>query len=723
MTRGKLLLLALLAVLIAAFFLLDLGHALSLEAIRARQAELAALYAVRPLAFIAAFFAIYVGVTALSLPGAAILTLAAGALFGLAVGTVVVSFASTLGATLAFLSSRYLFREAVLHRFGSRLAAFDAGLAKDGTYYLFTLRLLPLPFFVINLVMGLTRMKVGTFYIVSQIGMLAGTMVYVNAGTALAQIQSLRGIFSPALIGSLVAIGVFPLLAKRLVDGHAARQIYARWAGRRPKTCDRNLIVIGAGAAGLVSSYIAATVKARVTLVESGAMGGDCLNHGCVPSKALIRSATLLHQMKRSAAYGIAKAEASFDFADLMDRVAGVIAAIEPHDSAARYAGLGVDMRPGKARIVDPWTVEIERPDGAIERLTTRAIVIATGSEPAVPKLPGLADAGYLTTDTLWALRELPRRLVILGGGPVGCEMAQCFARLGSQVTLIEMAPRLLLREDDDVAELARQALERDGVTVLAGHAALRCEVEASAGGRRRFIVAGAGGAELRLEFDRLLCAVGRTARLEGYGLEALGLIDPANLPKTLPTDDCLQTRYPNIFAAGDVAGPYQFTHTAAHQAWYASVNSLFGGLRRFKADYSVIPSATFIDPELARVGLNEQEAKAQGVNVEVTRYALADLDRAIVDGSAEGFVKILTVPGTDKILGVTIVGAHAAELLAEYVLAMKQGIGLNKILGTIHSYPTLAEANKYAAGEWKRNHAPKRLLEWARRYHTWKRG
>jgi len=720
MNRSKLIVILLLVAAVAAFFAFDLGRFLSLDALRAQQATLATLYAERPLALIGVYFLVYVAVTALSLPGATILTLAGGAVFGLWIGTLVTSFASSIGATLAFLASRYLFRDAVKKRFGARLEAVDAGLAKDGAYYLFTLRLVPLvPFFVINLLMGLTRMKVLTFYLVSQIGMLAGTLVYVNAGTELARLDSLRGILSPGLVGSLVLLGVFPLVARKVLVLFAARKVYARWRGMKPKTFDRNLIVIGAGAAGLVSSYIAAVVKAKVTLVEGGRIGGDCLNYGCVPSKALIRTATLAHQIAHSTEYGIAKAEATIDFAAAMERVEGIVRKIQPHDSVERYTGLGVDVRLGRARIVDPWRIEITSADGTKEVLTTRSIVVAAGAEPFVPKLPGLQLVDCLTSDTLWELRELPRRLVVLGGGPIGCELAQAFVRLGAAVTQVEMAPRLLAREDEDVASVARAALERDGVAVLIGHTALRCERD----GERRVLIAQNEGREVRIEFDRLLCAVGRVARLRGYGLEELGLIDAAAPPRTLPTDDYLQTLYPNIYAAGDVAGPYQFTHTAAHQAWYASVNALFGTFRRFKADYSVIPWATFIDPEVARVGLNEQDAKAQGIAFEATRYGLDDLDRAIADSADAGFVKVLTVPGKDRILGVTIVGAHAGDLIAEYVLAMKQGIGLNKILSTIHIYPTMAEANKYVAGEWKRAHQPKRLLEWVGRYHAWRRG
>jgi pyruvate/2-oxoglutarate dehydrogenase complex dihydrolipoamide dehydrogenase (E3) component/uncharacterized membrane protein YdjX (TVP38/TMEM64 family) len=716
MSRKKLLLLGALLVLVALFFVFDLGQYLSLAWIKSRQLEFQALYAERPLFVVAVYFAVYVAVTALSLPGAAVMTLAGGAIFGLLVGTLVVSFASSLGATLAFLVSRYVLRDAVNARFGARLAEINRGIEKEGAFYLFTLRLVPLfPFFVINLVMGLTRMKAGVFYLASQLGMLAGTVVYVNAGTQLARIESLQGILSPALIGSFVLLGIFPLLAKKIVDAVQARKVYAPWASRKPKRFDRNLVVIGAGAAGLVTSYIAAVVKAKVTLVEAHKMGGDCLNYGCVPSKALIKTATLLTQMKHSTDYGIARAEASVNFADVMERVARIVREVEPHDSVERYTGLGVDVVQGYARIVDPWTVEVDLGEGRKQTLTTRSIVIATGAMPFVPPLPGLEAVGYLTSDTLWGLRELPQRLVVLGGGPIGCELAQSFARLGAQVTQVEMAPRIMLREDTEVSALVQQALAADGVNVLTGHKALRCEQE----GERKFIVVEAGGAEKRIEFDALLCAVGRVARLKGYGLEELGI----PVGRTIETDDYLQTKFPNILAAGDVAGPYQFTHTAAHQAWYAAVNALFGSFKKFKADYSVVPWATFVDPEVARVGLNEQEAKEKGVAVEVTRYGIDDLDRAIADSAAHGFVKVLTAPGSDKILGVTIVGAHAGDLLAEYVLAMRHGLGLNKILGTIHTYPTMAEANKYAAGEWKRNHQPHKLLEWVGRLHAWRRG
>jgi pyruvate/2-oxoglutarate dehydrogenase complex dihydrolipoamide dehydrogenase (E3) component/uncharacterized membrane protein YdjX (TVP38/TMEM64 family) len=720
MRLRQIVLLLLLALAIGVFVALDLGRFLSFEQLKASQASFAQLHADQPFTVAAVYFLVYVLATALSIPGAVVITLAGGAIFGLWQGLLIVSFASTVGATLAFLASRFLLRDWVEARFGQRLADIHLGVNREGGFYLFTLRLIPfVPFFLINLLMGLTRMKVWTYYWVSQIGMLAGTAVYVNAGTQLAQLDSVKGILSPALLGSFVLLGIFPLIARRIVAAVQKRKVYARWADQRPQTFDRNLIVIGGGAGGLVSAYIAAAVKAKVTLIEAHKMGGDCLNYGCVPSKALIKSAKLAHQMRHASNYGLSDAASSFSFKAVMQRVHDVIKAIEPHDSIERYTGLGVEVLQGYGRLVNPWTVEVALNDGTTQRLTARSIVIAAGARPFVPPLPGLDDVGYVTSDTLWdefsKLDEVPKRLVVLGGGPIGCELAQSFARLGSHVTQVEMGARIMVREDEEVSELAKASLEADGVQVFTGHKALRCEM---VDGEKTLVVEHAG-AENRIVFDQLLCAVGRVARLQGYGLEDLGI--PTH--RTVETNEYLQTIYPNIYAAGDVAGPFQFTHTAAHQAWYAAVNALFGEWKLFKADYSVIPWATFIDPEVARVGLNEQEAKEKNIAYEVTKYNIDDLDRAIADSEAHGFVKVLTVPGKDKILGVTIVGAHAADLLAEYVLAMKHGLGLNKILGTIHTYPTMSEANKYAAGEWKRAHAPQRLLAWVKKYHDFKRG
>jgi len=712
MDKKRLLLLALIVVAIAAFFAFDLKQYLSLEFFQASRARIDAIYASHPWQTAMAFFAVYVAVTALSLPGAAIMTLIAGAIFGVITGTVLVSFASSIGATLAFLVSRFLLRDWVQSRIGERLKAINEGVAKEGGFYLFALRLVPLfPFWLINLAMGLTSLRTWTFYWVSQLGMLAGTVVYVYAGTQLGEFR-----VSAGLIIAFALLGLFPLIAKRALDAIKARKVYARWQGKRPSKVDYNMVVIGAGSAGLVSAYIAAATKASVALVEKHRMGGDCLNTGCVPSKALIRSAKLLSHIARSRQFGIERASAEFDFADVMQRVQRVVKAVEPHDSVERYTALGVQCIAGTAKITSPWTVEVQT-QGGPKTLTTRNIVIAAGARPFVPPIPGLDQVGYLTSDTVWNLRTLPKRLVVLGGGPIGCELTQAFARLGSQVTQVEMLPRLLIREDPEVSVLVRERFEAEGIRVLTGHKAKQFLVEN--GGK--VLLAEHDGQDVRIPFDEVLIAVGRIANTAGYGLEELGI--GTTRARTVETDEYLQTIYPNIFAAGDVAGPFHFTHTAAHQAWYAAVNALFGSFRRFRADYRVIPWTTFTEPEVARVGLNEQEASEKNIPHTVTVYGIDDLDRAIADEEAHGFVKVLTAPGTDRILGVTIVGEHAGDLLAEYVLAMKHGLGLNKILGTIHVYPTLVEANKYAAGAWKRGTVTKGQWAFLEAFQAWRRG
>jgi pyruvate/2-oxoglutarate dehydrogenase complex dihydrolipoamide dehydrogenase (E3) component/uncharacterized membrane protein YdjX (TVP38/TMEM64 family) len=717
MKKSKLVVVALIVLGVVAFFAAGGHHALTFENIKAQQAAIDEYQRAHPWQAAIGFFFVYVAVTGLSLPGAALMTLAGGAVFGLLWGTVIISFAASIGATVAFLASRFLLRDWVQDRFGHALRALNAGMEREGGFYLFTLRLIPaVPFFVINLAMGLTPIRAWTFYWVSQLGMLAGTIVYVNAGTQLAAIESPGDILSAELIGAFLLLGFFPLIAKRVLDGVKARRVYAPWADRKPARFDRNVVVIGAGAAGLVASYVAALVRARVTLVERHRMGGDCLNTGCVPSKALIKSARVLAQIRRAKDYGLKSVSAEFDFAEVMERVQRVIGRVAPHDSVERYAGLGVECIEGKAKIVTPWEVRVKLASGERRRLTTRAIVVAAGARPFVPPIPGIEEVGYLTSDTVWGLRELPRRLVVLGGGPIGSELAQCFARFGSQVSQVEMLPRLLVREDPEVSETIARKFREEGIDLRLSHRAKEFRVEDG----RKVLLCEHAGAEVRIEFDQLLCAVGRIANTSGYGLEELGI--PLTRARTVETNEFLQTRYPNIYACGDVAGPYQFTHVCAHQAWYASVNALFGMFRRFRADYSVIPWATFTDPEVARVGLNETEAKEQGVPYEVTVYGIDDLDRAIADEEAHGMVKVLTVPGKDRILGVTIVGEHAGDLIAEFVAAMRNGIGLNRILGTIHIYPTLAEANKYAAGEWKKAHAPEALLRQVERLHAWMR-
>jgi len=708
---SKIIILFIVFVLVYCFFAFDLRQYFTLEYLKSQQHAFETCYANNKWLTISIYMGIYILVTALSLPGATMMTLAGGAMFGLWVGFVVISFASTIGATLAFLVARFLLRDYVQTKFGDKLNAINEGIRKDGSFYLFTLRLVPIfPFFVINLAMALTPIRTAVFYIISQIGMLPGTLVYVNAGTQLGKIESAQGILSPGLILSFVLLGIFPLIAKKLVTFIKARKVLAKYP--RPKKFDYNLVVIGAGSAGLVTAYIAAVVRAKVALIEKHKMGGDCLNTGCVPSKALLRSAKMLSYAKRAREFGFKHGEFDFDFADVMERIQNVIRKVAPHDSVERYTQLGVDVIEGQARITSPFTVEVND-----RIINTRNIVLATGANPFVPPIPGLDTVKYLTSDNVWELRKLPKRLAVLGGGPIGCELSQAFARLGSQVTQVEMGPQIMGREDPDIAEFMKKKFESEGVRVLTGHRAK----EVRADGDKKVLVCDHDGEDVHVEFDGILVAVGRVANVRGYGLEDLGV--QLTQRKTIETNEMLQTNFPNIYCAGDVTGPYQFTHFAAHQAWYASVNALFGGIKKFRADYRVIPWATYTDPEVARVGLNEMDAKEKGVPYETATYGIDDLDRAIADSEDHGFVRVLTKPGTDKILGVTIIGTHASDIIAEYVFAMKNGLGLNKILGTIHIYPTLAEANKYAAGEWKKAHAPENALRWIEKYHTWMRG
>jgi pyruvate/2-oxoglutarate dehydrogenase complex dihydrolipoamide dehydrogenase (E3) component/uncharacterized membrane protein YdjX (TVP38/TMEM64 family) len=713
MNTRRWIVLALVVAAVAAFFALGLQRYVSLDAFAAQRARLDALVAQHPVGAPLAYFVLYVATAALSIPGATVLTLVGGALFGVTLGTVLVSFASALGATLAFLVARLLLGDWVQQRYGERLRAINAGIERDGALYLATLRLVfVFPFWLVNLLMGLTKIRTLTFYWVSQLAMLPATIVYVFAGS---QLGSFR--VGPGLVIALAALALLPWAARAFAGWLKARRVFAPWLSRKPARFDYNLVVIGAGSAGLVSAYIAAATRAKVALVEKHRMGGDCLNTGCVPSKALLRAAKAVKDIEHAHEFGITAGPPQVDFAAVMAHVKGAVAAIAPHDSVERYTALGVECIAGTAKITTPWTVEVATADGPPRVLTTRGIVIAAGARPAVPPIPGLAEAGYLTSDTLWDLRTLPPRLVVLGGGPIGCELAQAFARLGSRVMQVEMLPRVLAREDAPVSALVHAALTRDGVEVLTGHTARRVETSA---GSKVVIVEHAGG-ERRIECDAILVALGRVANTAGYGLEELGI--GTTPQRTVAADAALQTRFPNITVCGDAAGPYQFTHVAAHQAWTAAVNALFGSFRRFEVDQRVIPWVTFTDPEVARVGLSEDEARARGVPFELSVYGIDDLDRAIADGAAAGCVRVLTPPGSDRILGATIVGARAGELLAEMTLAMKHGVGLNGILGTIHAYPTYAEANKYVAGAWRRSRVTRGQQALLDAFQAWRRG
>ncbi len=708
MNKTKLLVILAIIIAIGTVFWFDLEQYLTLESFRARQEIIHAYVSVNPLKSLGIFFVLYVVIALL--PLAAIMTLSAGAIFGLGKGIVVVVLASGVSAVLAFLLSRYLFRSAVETRFSGITQAINKGIHKDGPYYLFTLRLIPIFSFVaISFAMGITKFRTWTFYWVSVLGMLPATFIYVNAGTQLSQIKTTKDILSPELLGSFVLLGLFPLIIKKVLSVVADRRRRKHYP--KPKNYDTNIVVIGAGSAGLVSAYIAAASKAHVILVEQHRMGGDCLNTGCVPSKALIRSSRIASYLRRADEFGLGQHPVNVDFPKVMQRVRDVIARIEPHDSIERYSKLGVECITDKATITSPYCVEVPG-----RRISTRNIIIASGARPAIPPIPGLAEADYVTSDTIWDLKELPKRLLVLGGGPIGCELAQAFQRLGSQVTLIEALPRLLTREDTEVSKAVTEQFETDGIRVLTEYSA----VKFFHNNGNRTVQCKNNEGPVEIEYDQVLIAVGRRANTSGLGLEDIGvrLTDDGRID----VNEYLQATYPNIYACGDVAGPYQLTHAAAHQAWYCAFNALFGRFWKFKVNYTALPWAVFTDPEVARVGINEQEAIIQEIDYEVTRYNIDDLDRAIADGEARGFVKVITRKNSDKILGVTIVGPHAGDTIAEYVTAMTHGLGLKKVLGTIHIYPTLSEANRFAGGEWQKTHLSPHLLSFAERYNRWHR-
>ena len=711
MTRQRLLIAALLVIAIGVFFISGAHQWFTLETLKAYQSNFQAAFEQHPWRVAGIFFAVYVAMTALSLPGATLLTLLGGALFGLGWGLLIISFASAMGATLAFLLSRFLFRQPIEKRFPRQFEAVNRGVEREGAFYLFMLRLVPVfPFFMINLVMGLTRIKTVTYYWVSQLAMLPGTAVYVNAGGQLGELESLGGIVSPVLLASFALLAVFPWIARRIVLLVQKRKAYQGFT--RPHRFDYDIVVIGGGSAGLVTSYIASAVNANVALVEKHKMGGDCLNTGCVPSKALIRAARAAHDIRNAPRFGVTAGEPTIDFAQVMGHVHQAISDIEPHDSVERYQSLGVEVYQEHATLLSPWEIRV-----GDKTLTTRHVVLATGARPRIPPLPGIEGAPVLTSENLWSLSKLPGRLVVLGGGAIGCELSQSFARLGSQVTLVEGVAQLLGREDAEVGELVERTLTQEGVTVMTDAKAL--EVLNDEAGYQ--LVVEHHGERRQLAFDYLLVSAGRQANVEGLGLEALGIT--TTQAGSLELNERLQTRLPNIWACGDVAGPYQLTHAAAHQAWHAAVNALFGELKSFAVDYRFMPAVTYVQPEVARVGLNEKEATAKGIAFEVTHYAMSESDRAIAEGATEGFIKVLTLPGKDKILGATIVAENAGEWLGEFTIAMKHGLGLNKLLGTIHPYPTLGEAAKATAGVWKNAHKRERVLALLKRYFHWRRG
>ncbi len=711
MTASRLLLLGILAAAVAAFFTLDLGQYLTLESIKANSGALHAKVQAYPWWSRSLFFIVYALLTALSFPGTVVLTLLAGALFGLLEGTLLVSLASNFGAVAAMLISRFLLRDWIQRRFGKQIAGINRGLARDGAFYLVSLRLIPIvPFVLLNPALGLTRVGLWTFWWTTQLGMLPGHAIYVNAGRQLVRIDSLSGILSPGMITTLVLLAVFPLVATRLLTSYKARLAYRGW--RRPKHFERNLVVVGGGTGGLATARIAASLCARVSLLERERLGGVAMHEGGVPARALRRQANRLHGL-RSDPRVASSLDVAGGFSQAMDDMQRLTRAAMKSASSEHYARLGVEVIMAEGRLSSPWTVE-----AGGRSLSSRAIVIATGSRPCVPPIAGLEAIEPLTCDNLWDLREPPGRLLVLGGGAGACEFAQSFQRLGCQVTLVSERETLLEQEDPEAAGVVLAALRADGVELQLGLAPLRVEVD----GDECLLVCRRGEeGEQALPFDRLLLALGQHADIRGLGLDELGL--RCGEDGSLEVDEYLTTRFPNIYAVGSVAGPYGAPHVAEHQAWYAAVNALFGDFKRFAVSERVIPRAVFTTPEVASVGLSEPEARAQGTEFDVTRVPLGALSGAIAEEAGEGFIKVLTERGKDRILGVSIVGEQASETLAGFVVAMKHKIGMNRLADTVHLGATLGDASRLLAETWQRQHRPLRLLRWAERLNRWRLG
>lgn len=649
------------------------------------------------------FFSVYVLSTAVSLPGATVLTLAGGALFGLFAGLIIVSFASTVGATLSFLLSRFLFRDWIRNKFQETFNKIDEGFNRQGSSYLFSMRLLPVfPFFAVNALMGLTQISIFRFFIVSQIGMLPGTFLYVWAGTELGQVTSVSGLISTKVFLAFALLAMFPYLIKLFMNAFNQWKLNSKF--KRPLSYDYNVVVIGAGAGGLVSTAISRAVKAKAAIIESHKMGGDCLNYGCVPSKALIHASQRFDRTKSK--NGVLS---STDFESVLEHIHSSIKAIEPHDSIERFKSLGADVFQGSAKILTPWEVFVNG-----KKLTTRSIIIASGAAPFVPKIKGLEMIRVLTSETFWDLKQLPNKMIVIGGGPIGCEISQALSKIGVEILLVERSSRLLSAETKEVSDLVFDQMQQDGVKIL-----LNSEIES-------FLTANSckvlesGKVEIYENFDAVFFAIGRKPRVENLGLEELGI--PIAKNGTIEHNEYLQTKYRNIYVCGDVAGPIQLTHVAGHQAWYAAVNALFSNFKSFKEDLSVIPRCTFTYPEVASVGLSEQELEKKNYDFEITHYPLTTFDRAVCDQATNGFVRLLTKKNSDQILGVTIVSPRAGEMIAEFALAMRWKLGLKKILSTVHAYPTWSDANKMAALAWQKKHVPPKLVALSEKFHDWKR-
>lgn len=661
------------------------------------------------LLFTLTFFIIYIVVTTLSIPGAALLTLLAGTLFGIVEGVIIVSFASTIGATLSFLISKYFLKDYVEQKFRKQFIKINEGIVKEGPFYLFALRLVPVfPFFVINLVMGLTRIPTLYYMFVSQIGMLPGTIVYVNAGQALSKIKSTSGILSPSILSAFALLAMLPFISKKTLHFARNKKVYKSF--HKPKSFDANLIVIGAGSGGLTSAYIAATLKANVILIEKHKMGGDCLNTGCVPSKTLINLSKHAQLHKELHDTGVKYISPHITFSKVMNTVHKKIAEVAPHDSIERYQSLGVTCIEGEAKIISPWEVKVND-----TIYTTKSIIIASGGSPIIPDIPGIVPSFTLTSDTVWNITSLPRSLVVVGGGPIGCELALAFAKLGSKVTLIHKHSHLLNKEDNYVGDTALEILQQSGVQVYLNYEIIKFTKKSGAQTMHITEKANKKAKPINITFSKVLFATGRKANLDNLCDDTISIT--LNEKNYIQTNAHLQTNIPNIFAVGDVVGHYQFTHIASHMAWYATVNALLGFIKMFKVNYSVVPAVTFLSPEIARVGITEKEAEDQNIDFEVTTYHMKESDRAIAEGKTSGYIKVITEKNKDKILGAVVIAERAGEMLAQFILAMKHNLGLKKILGTTIPYPTYAEASKATAGLWTQKHAPEKLLSFLKKF------
>lgn len=703
---SKIFLLVLFVGVLYALISYDVKTYLSFDYLSSHLDELQIKVAAAPVLSAVIYFFVYVLLIAVSFPGATIITLAGGALFGFTKGMALVSVASTLGATVAFWGTRFLFQEFVRSKWHKNYEQIQKKIDQEGAFYLFALRLNPIfPFFIINLVMGLTPMRTWTYFWVSFIGMLPGAAVYVNAGIEIGKLQSAKDIMTWSFLLSMALLGLAPFFLRRLLQALDRRRKLKSY--KRPKKYDYNVIVIGGGAAGLVSAELASSFQGKVALIEKNHMGGDCLNTGCVPSKALIRSAKLMHEMKNSQKWGIFSSSARVDFLQVMERVKKIIQQIEPQDSVERFTQLGVDCHRGQAFIQSPFEVRV-----GDNTLTTKSIIIATGAKPFVPNIPGLDRVRYVTSDTIWDLKDLPRRLLILGGGAIGCELAQCFARLGSEVTVVEKADRLLPKSEPEASEELLEVFHEEGIHFLLSSTVSKFELY------QAHITGGAG--DQVVNFDVALVALGRVPNVKGFGLEQLNVQISAS--GAIEADEFFETNVPGIYACGDVMGAYHLTHASSYQAKYAALNALFSPYQKIHKDEQAMPSVIFTDPQVAQVGLTEEEAKKQNLDFEITQYGIQDLDRAITDGEARGFIKVLTPRGQDQILGATIVSGHAGEYLTQITSAIKHKIGLKKILKTIHPYPTFSEANQKVAGLWLKKHTPSGLVGFFKSFQQWRR-